>query len=470
MMEQGEDGRSSKRESMVAAAAEPADAGLPVVRPDAGGIDAGSTEHWVCCPPKADGSPNVRRFGTTTAELERIAEWLAAEGVKSVAVESTGVYWIPLYELLESRGIGVVLVNARQLRHVPGRKSDMRDCQWLQRLHACGLLRGSFRPSESICALRALMRECANLIGERTRAVQRMQKALDQMNVQVHRAVSDITGATGMGIIRAIVAGERDPLALVGMRDKRCQKSVAQFAEHLRGTWREEHLFNLAMNLELYDKLGEMIEAYRRKIAELMEALGSQDRRDQQPPQHPNPTKAKAIERGGGQSLRQTLWRMSGADLTRIDGVNVGAANVLLTEVGADLSAFPTEDHFVSWLRLAPTRSVSGGKVLKKKRNAVGATRSANVLRQAACSLQRSKTALGARFRALARRKGYSVAVFAMARKLAILIYRMLRYGQDYIDEGLAAYEERFRQRRLHNIATMANEMGYEITPIPVAA
>jgi len=444
--------------------------GLPVVRADAGGIDAGSTEHWVCCPPKPDGSANVRRFGTTTVELERIAGWLAAEGVKSVAVESTGVYWIPLYELLESRGIEVVLVNARQLRHVPGRKSDMADCQWLQTLHACGLLRGSFRPAGPICALRALMRECANLMEERTRAVRRMQKALDQMNVQVHRAVSDVTGATGMGIIRAIVAGERDPLALAGMRDKRCQKSAAEFAEHLRGTWREEHLFNLAMNLELHDKLAEMIETYGTKIAGLMEALVPEDRRDGGPPQHPNPTKARTIERGGDQSLRQTLWRMSGVDLTRIDGVNVGVAGVALAEIGPDLSAFPTENHFSSWLRLAPNRPVSGGKVLKKKRNAAGATRLANALRQAACSLQRSKTALGGQFRRLARRKGYSVAVFAMARKLAILIYRMLRHGQDYIDEGLAAYEERFRQRRLHNLASTANEMGYQIIPIPVAA
>jgi len=461
-------GQSPRQERRGAATA--GGGGLPVVRADAGGIDAGSTEHWVCCPPKTDGGPNVRRFGTTTAELERIAHWLAAEGVKSVAVESTGVYWIPLYELLEARGIEVVLVNARQLRHVPGRKSDMADCQWLQMLHACGLLRGSFRPGGPICALRGLMRECANLIEERTRAVQRMQKALDQMNVQVHRAVSDITGSTGMAIIRAIVAGERDPLALAGMRDKRCQKSPAQFAEHLRGTWRDEHLFNLAMNLELHDKLEEMIGRYGAKIAALMEALGPGDRRDAGPPQHPNPTKAKAIEKAGDQSLRQTLWRMSGVDLTRIDAVNVGVASVALTEVGPDLSAFPSENHFTSWLRLAPNRPVSGGKVLKKKRNAAGATRLANALRQAACSLQRSKPALGGQFRRLARRKGYSVAVFAMARKLAILIYRMLRHGQDYTDEGLAAYEERFRQRRLHNIASMANDMGYQIIPIPASA
>jgi len=452
--------------SIAAGARAPAGGGLPVLRAEVAGIDVGSTEHWACCPPKPDGTANVQRMGTTTAELGRIADWLVAEGVKSVAMESTGVYWIPLYELLESRGIEVVLVNARQLSHVPGRKTDMLDCQWLQQLHSCGLLRGSFRPPEEICGLRALMRECANLIGERTRAVQRMQKALDQMNVQVHRAVTDITGVTGMGIIRAIVAGERDPLALAGLRDKRCRKSAAQFAEHLRGTWRQEHIFNLEMNLELHDKLNELIEAYGRKIAGLMEAMGPEQRRGQGPPEHPNPTKARAIGQAGEEPLRQTLWRMSGVDLTRIDGIGVDTATVALSEVGSNLGAFPTEGHFASWLRLAPHRAISGGKVLKKKRNAVGATRLANALRQGACSLQRSKTALGGQFRRLARRKGYSVAVFAMARRLAILIYRMLRFGQDYIDEGLAAYEQRFKQRRIKNITSVAKELGYQITPI----
>ena len=282
----------AKRKSIAAQAA--TGQGLPVLRTDAGGIDVGSTEHWVCCPPKPDGSANVQSFGTTTRELEKQADWLQAEGVKSVAMESTGVYWIPLYEVLESRGFEVLLANAKQLANVPGRKTDMADCQWLQLLHSCGLLRGSFRPSEEVCQLRALMRECSNLIDERSRKVQRMQKALDQMNVQVHRAVTDITGTTGMDIIRAIVDGERDPLALAGLRDKRCSKSVQEFAEHLRGTWREEHLFNLSTNLQLYDKLNEMIEVYHGKIAELMQRCEPEDRRAQRPPDHPNPTKAKA--------------------------------------------------------------------------------------------------------------------------------------------------------------------------------
>lgn len=443
-------------------------AGLPVLRGNVAGVDLGSTENWVCCPPKPDGTANVKKFGTMTCDLEKTADWLKAEGVESVAMESTGVYWIPLYELLEERGFEVLLANARQLTNVPGRKTDMADCQWIQLLHSCGLLRGSFRPAESICQLRALMRECSNLVEERGRKIQRIQKALDQMNVQVHRAVTDITGVTGMRIIRAIVDGERDPLALVALRDKRCRKSIEQFAEYLRGTWREEHLFNLSMNLELYDKLNEMIEAYQHKIAALMLQAEPEDRSGQQTPEHPNQNKAKEIRKRGEEDIRQSLWRFSGFDLTRIDGVSTGCAMMALTEVGVDLGEFPSEGHFVSWLRLAPYRAVSGGKVLKKKRNSVGATRLANSLRMGASSLQRSHTALGAQFRRISRRKGHSVAVFSIARKLAVLIYRMMRYGQDYVDQGADAYEERFKQRRINSLKSMAKEIGYELKPVPL--
>lgn len=444
--------------------------GLPVLQPHAAGIDIGSKEHWVCCPPKPDGSVNVRRFGSRSCDLEDMAAWLKSEGIESVAMESTSVYWIPLYELLETKGFDVLLANAKQLAHVPGRKTDMQDCQWIQLLHACGLLRGSFRPGQDICALRALMRECSNLIEERTRCVQRMQKALDQMNVQVHRAVSDITGATGMGIIRAIVEGERNPKVLAELRDRRCKKDVKTIAEHLRGTWREEHLFNLKMSLELYDKLNDMIEVYQRKIMDLMEKLTPEDRRHAPKPQHPNKTKARSLLKTGQEEVRESLWRFSGVDLTRIDGINTGAANMVLTEIGLDLSDFHTEKHFVSWLRLSPRHSISGGKVLKKKRNAVGATRVATVLRTCATCLERSQTALGAQFRRTSRRKGRAVAVFVMARRLATLIFRMLRYGQDYVDQGVEAYEEQFKERRLQAMKSSAKQMGYELKPVPKAA
>ena len=433
---------------------------LPRIRPDAAGVDLGSAEHWVCGPPRADGKPNVRVFRAVTSGLKALADWLMKQGVTSVAMESTHVYWIPLYELLESRGLDVLLANAKQMHNVPGRKTDMADCQWLQLLHSCGLLRGSFRPHEAICRLRALRRQMANLVAERTRAVQWMQKALDQMNVLVHRAVSDLTGKTGMGIVRAIVAGERDPLRLAALRDKRCRKSEIEIAEYLTGTWRTEHLFNLEMALRIYDNLQDAIAAYEARLLDETKALQPPERRDQPVPSHPNPAKERAIQRRHEGELRQHLWRFAGVDLTRIDGISATAASVLLTEVGVDLAAFPTEKHFVSWLRLSPRTAYSGGKPIKKARNAMGATRVAGVLRMAALSLQRSKSALGAYFRRIARRKDGAVAIFATARKLAILAYRMLRYGQDYVDIGEQAYEARFQNQRLRGISKAAEQLG----------
>lgn len=440
--------------------------GLRVIREKVAGIDLGSQKHWVCCPGQGEQEPQVRTFGATTPELHKLADWLEAEAIESVAMEATGIYWIPLYELLEARGIEVVLVNARQLSHVPGRKTDMLDCQWLQLLHSCGLLRGSFRPVESICQLRALQRERANMVEEATRAVQRMQKALDQMNVQVHRAVTDLTGKTGLAMVRAIVEGERDPYRLATFRDKRCKKSEAQIAEHLTGNWRDEHLFNLKMALRLYEEVQQILTAYDQEIMRLLLELQPPERAQLELAPHPNPAKEKAMKRRGEQSLRTALWRFAAVDLTRIDGISTGAAQVVLTEVGLDLEAFPTENNFVSWLRLSPKTPFSAGKPLPKKKKGTGATRVAGVLRMAALSLANSSSALGAYFRRTARRKDGAVAIFATARKLAIYIYRMLRFGQDYVDEGAQAYEHRFRQRRLTSLKSIAKQMGYHLVPI----
>lgn len=438
---------------------------LPVIRQKVAGIDIGSTEHWVCGPVGSDGQRNVRVFGTITAQLNELVDWLVTQGVESVAMESTSVYWIPVYELLESRGIEAVLVNARQLHNVPGRKTDFSDCQWLQLLHSCGLLRGSFRPGDAIVRLRALQRQRGNLVHERTRCVQWMQKALDQMNVQVHRAVTDITGDTGMAIVRAIAAGERDPARLAANRDPRCQKSEAQIAQYLTGNWREEHLFNLASALRLFDTLGDLIASYDARVLKEMEALEPPERQQQPVACHPNPAKEKAIKSRGEQQTRTILWRFSGVDLARIDGISAGTAQMLLTEIGPDLSAFPSEKDFVSWLRLCPRTPISGGKPLKKRRNGLGASRVAEVLRMAALSLQRSKSALGAAFRRTARHKDGSVAIFAIARKLAQLVYRMLRYGQDYVDIGEKAYELQFQTRRFQGIKHAANSLGYVLVP-----
>lgn len=438
---------------------------LPVIQVKVAGVDVGSTQHWVCGPARDDGKPNVRMFPTTTDQLNQLADWLIEQHVESVAMESTYVYWIPIYELLESRGIRVLLVNARQLHNVPGRKTDVSDCQWLQLLHSCGLLRGSFRPGDAITRLRALQRQLANLVEERTRCVQWMQKALDQMNVQVHRALADITGMTGMAIVRAIVAGERDPEKLAMHRDSRCRKPVEEIAKYLTGTWREEHLFNLASALRLFDAIEAEMASYDACLLKELEALQPPERQQQQVPSHPNPAKEKAIKSRGEQPSRTALWRFSGVDLTRIDGISAGAAQVILTEVGFNMNAFPSEDHFVSWLRLCPRTPVSGGKPLKKRRNGQGANRIAGVLRMAATALQRSKTALGASFRRIARYKGGAVAVFATARQLARLVYRTLQFGHGYVDIGEKAYEHQFQLRRIAALTENAKQLGFSLVP-----
>ena len=446
-------------------------ASLAQIRPQVAGIDLGSRVHWVCGPQQTAGHPNVRTFGTTMPQLQQLTQWLLEQGVESAAMESTSVYWIPLYDLLESCGIEVLLVNARQLNHVPGRKTDMRDCQWIQLLHSCGLLRGSFRPHEAIVKVRTLHRQLNQLVSESTRFVQWMQKALDQMNVQVHRAVSDLTGQTGMAIVRAIVDGERNPVRLAALRHRGCKKSSQEFAEYLAGNWREEHLFNLRCALDFYDLTQRKIAVYEARILEEIRALQSVERRDKPVPPHPNGAKERMMSRRGDQKMRTQLWRFAGVDLTHIDGIGAQAALTLLTEVGFDLTAFPSEKHFVSWLRLAPRTAVSAGKPLRSKKvNGTGSTRAAAVLRMAAISLMRSKTALGAALRRKARHKGWNVAIFCIARKLATLVYRMLRYGQDYVDIGEEYYEARFRKRQLVGLKHAAYSLGFNLVPQTAAA
>jgi len=440
---------------------------LAVVRGNVAGIDLGSIEHYVACPPR-DGQANVKVFGTATPELVALADWLQAEGVVSVAMESTGVYWIPLYELLDGRGIEAVLVDARQLKHVPGRKTDMIDCQWLQLLHSCGLLRGAFRPADAVCRLRTLVRQKATLIDEQATWLNRMQKSLDQMNVRVHRAVADISGSTGMAMIRAIVAGERDARKLAGLRDARCHKNVEQIAEELTGNWREDHLFNLKEALAMYDFILERIAAYESEIQRILKELAPNP--ELKPAPKPvNANKAKLLRARGQEPLRQALYGACTVDLTAIDGISTSTAEVVLSELGPDLSAFPTEGHFVSFLKLSPRLAISGGKPIHKRPKGTASTRVGAALRMAAVALRNSNTALGASYRRLARRKGASVAVFATARKLAILIYRMLRYGMAYVDEGVQAYEKRFQVARLQMCEQIANQFGYKLIEKEVA-
>jgi len=434
---------------------------LAVTRANVAGIDLGSVEHYVACPPR-QGQANVKVFGTSTPAVAALADWLQAEGVESVAMESTGVYWIPLYELLEQRGLEVILVDARQMKHVPGRKTDMIDCQWLQLLHSCGLLRGAFRPADAFCRLRALVRQKATLIEEQSTWLLRMQKSLDQMNVRVHRAVADISGTTGMAIIRAIVAGERDPRVLANWRDPRCRKSIRQITDELTGNWRDDHLFNLREALAMYDFILQRIGSYEAEIQRILQDLASHADLGTAPELN-NPNKSKTMRKRGQEGMRQALYGACAADLTSIDGISIATAEVVLSELGPDVKAFPTERHFVSFLRLSPKLAISGGKPIRKRPKGTASTRVGAALRMAAVTLRNSKTALGAAYRRLARRKGASVAVFAIARKLALLIYRMLRYGTAYVDEGLEAYERRFQTARLHTCQQIANELGYKL-------
>lgn len=440
--------------------------GLRVIQADVAGIDLGSREHYVCAPPAKDGEANVCKFRTTTPQLRELAEWLEKQGVRSVAMESTGVYWIPVYELLEKRGFEVVLVNARMLSSVPGRKTDMLDCQWIQRLHSCGLLKGSFRPKEAICQLRALVREKNMMEDQRADWLRRIQKCLDQMNVQVHHAVSDISGHTGMSIIRAIVDGQRDALKLAELRDPRCRKSVEQIAEHLSGNWRDEHLFVLRQNLMMHDQVSAQIDEYKAEILRIMAELQPEGASELSVPPVKNKNKRKNINKRGQEPTRSALYRLSGKDLTTIDGIGVETAETIHSEIGTDLSRFPTERHFVSYVNLAPKLAISGGKPIPGKPRGTTPSRIGQALRMAAVTLRNSKTALGAEYRRIARRKGASVAVFAMARKLAILIYRMLRWGQEYVDQGCEAYEQRFKEVRLRACRETAKQFGYKLLPI----
>jgi transposase len=441
--------------------------GFPVLQPDVAGMDIGSTEHWVCAPSPSGQQREVTVFPATTPGLEACAAWLKARGVRSVALESTGVYWIAPHEVLEAHGFEVLLVDTRQLRSVAGRpKSDCHDCQWIQRLHSCSLLRRAFRPTEHVCMLRTLVRDKACLVAERSDWVRRMQKSLDQMNVRVHRAVADLDGVTGMAILRAIVAGERDPRQLAALRDPHCRKSEAEIADQLTGHWREDHLFSLQQALKMHDSIAARIDEYDREILRYLAQMTPPDRRDASAPPPARPTKASTMKARGEEPLRQALFRLTGVDLTTIDAVGVETAAVVLSEYGPDLSRFPTEKQFLSHIRLAPHKPTSGGKPLRKKKPTLAGARVGAAFRMAVLSLRHGRSALAAHYRRLAARLGADVAVFATARKLAQLIYRLLRWGQPYVDQGAAAYDKRYEEARVRRLAATVKTLGFFLSPI----
>lgn len=435
------------------------------INEDAAGIDIGATEIFVAVPQGRD-EHSVRSFGTFTTDLQELADWLARCQVRTVAMESTGVYWIPLFEILENRGFEVYLVNARHLKSVPGRKSDVIDCQWLQQLHTYGLLQASFRPPEEICVLRAIVRQRDMLVRYRSAHIQHMQKALHLMNIQLTQVLTDITGVTGMKIIRAIVDGQRDPHVLAAFRNGRCSHTEEEIAKALQGNYRREHLFALQQAVELFDTYGAKIAACDAELGALYADLEPPSPPDDASTTPPDAEKSKRRTNQAHFDLATSLYRMAGVDLTRIDGIDALTAQVVLSETGLDMSKWPTVKHFASWLGLCPRHEITGGKV-KRRGTAKTRNRANTALRLAAQSLWRSNSALGAFYRRTRARHGPCIATTATAHKLARMIYHMLKHREDYIDPGAAAYEQQHRERALRSLRRRAKRLGFTLAPEP---
>jgi len=425
---------------------------------NAAGIDIGAETHYVAVPEGRDPEgQDVRHFGTFTSDLYALADWLKQCQIDTIAMESTGVYWIPLFEILESKGFDVKLVNPRFIKNVPGRKTDVVDCQWIQQLHSYGLLTGSFRPEEQMSILRSYLRQRTLLVSYASHHIQHIQKALEQMNVKLKQVIRDITGTTGMRIIRAILAGERKPEKLAQLRDPRCKNDIKTIAKSLHGNWRPEHLFLLQQSIELFD-------FYQKQIADC----------DLKIEQH----LANFEDRSNGQSLDKTrkltgrnkltfdarthLFQMTGVDLTKVPGLDSLTALKIISEIGLDMNRWPTEKHFASWMGISPGSKISGGKILSSKTKKC-ANRAAHYLRLAAYSLHSSKTAIGAFFRRKKAHLGPAKAITATAHKLARIIYNMLKTGTEYKDMGQEYYEQRYKKRVITNLKRRAKQFGYEL-------
>lgn len=439
---------------------------LSPVHSAAAAIDIGATMHVAAVGPDRDEDP-VRTFQTFTDDLHRLADWFARCGVKTVAMESTGVYWIPVFEILEQRGFEVMVVNARDAKHVPGRKTDVSDAQWLQRLHEYGLLRASFRPQADIAGLRTYLRQRERLRDYAAAHIQHMQKALMQMNLQLHHVVSDITGVTGMTIVRAIVAGERDRNVLASHRDRRCHASVETVCRALVGNYREEHIFALTQALELYDVYQTKVTACDKQIEAILKRL----RKNATPPATQLlPARHRTRQPNAPDfDARGALHAILGVDLTKINGLGPYLALKLVGECGTNLAAWPSAKHFTSWLALAPHNKISGGKVLSSRTRRTS-NRAASLLRLAAGTVGRTHTALGAFYRRLSARVGKAKAITATARKIAVLFYNALRHGMSYADPGATYYEDRYRQRVLTNLQRRAKSLGFVLHQVDLDA
>jgi transposase len=458
--------RKQRRETMRKIQSE--ELSLQVVHPDAAGIDIGNESHYVAVPPSRDSQP-VRCFGCTTAELKTMAAWLQQCGIRAVAMQSTGVYWVAVYDILEQASFEVYLVNARDTKNLPGHKSDVQESQWLMKLHTYGLLRNSFRPSQEIRTMRTYWRQRNDLVRSAGRHILRMQKALTQMNVQLANVLSDLSGMTGQAIIKAILKGERDPRKLAALRDWRVKANEEHIARSLEGNWQPDLLFLLQQEQDGYEFCQKQMAECDRQLEQY---LHQREDRSQGTPLPEEKRKERLKKKKGNKpqfDLRTGLFRMSGTDLTQIDGIDVLTATTVISEAGYDMSKWKTEDHFVSWLRLCPDNRISGNKVIGKGRLPTNNPVSI-ALKMAATTLRKSKTYLGAQFRRLRTKLGAPIAIKAMAAKLARLAYRMLRYGMKYIDQGAAFYEAQHRQLQIKQLKWKAAKLGYKVSPIPAAA
>ncbi len=428
--------------------------GLASLNPKAAGIDLGSKTHWVAIPP-GSADETVRSFDCFTTDLEKMASWLREHGITTVAMESTGVYWIPVFEMLATRGFDVQLVSTKHLKGVPGRKTDVLDCQWIQHLHECGLLRGSFRPEDAICVVRGYVRHRDTLTEEASKYLLRMQKSLDQMNIHLHKVLSDLTGKTGMAILDAILAGERDAMKLAELRDYRCRTPESIIIKALSGNFREEHLFCLRQNLDAYRFVQAQIDVCNSEILVRMKAF--QNKAGELTPPPPK------NKRDNGE-VRLALFRAAGADLSLIPGLGSKNLQTLFAEVGFDLQKFPSEKAFAAWASLAPKNNITGGKQRRGPRTTSSTSRVAQAFRIAAQTLANSRSALGAFYRRMRGRKGPTFANAVTAHKIAKLFYRMMKHGDQYKDPGVDFYEQRYKaQRKTSALKTLAS-LGFHAT------
>jgi transposase len=433
---------------------------LEIQHPDAAGIDIGGREHWVAISPERDPEP-VRCFGCFTADLKEMARWLVEKGIRTVALQSTGVYWMPAFEILEQHGLDAYLVNAQHTKNVPGRKSDIQECQWLLKLHTFGLLNNSFQPTDEIRTARTLWRHRGNLVADAGSAIQRMQKALIEMNVQLSNVLSDLSGVSGMRIVDAILEGERDPQKLAAMVEPEVKATPEDIAKSLEGNWRPELLFVLGQQVELYRNYQQKIARCDFELRHHLESLqGKVDLADQ--PIGPKPKGKKGSRNAPAFDLRSELYRLTGVDWAQVNGIDVLTAQTVITEAGADLSEFDSEKRFTSWLGLVPTNERSGGKILNRKTRKVK-NRAATALRNAASTLLRSQSYLGAQYRRLRTRLGAPKAITAMARKLACLFYRLIKRGQQYVDKGTEYYEARYREQQIRALVRKAQKLGLQV-------